>query len=316
MKDAILETIKSYNKIVIHRHIRPDPDALGSQGGLGAILKASFPEKEIYLVGEEDPALTFLVQMDQITDDTYNGALVIVCDTANSPRISDQRYSLGDKLIKIDHHPNEEPYGDLVWVDTSASSVSQMIFEWFEHEKENGLILNKEAARLLFAGIVSDTGRFLYRNTTDRTYYAAGELVRKGISTGEIFENLYKVKESTARLNGYVLQNFTVIDGIAGYIHLPKETLEEYGVSVSEASQLVNAFANVEGIVAWVFFVDEPNQIRVRLRSKGPVINQLAMKYNGGGHPMASGATVYSEEETKQVVSDLVELCKEFVTGR
>ncbi|MGG1574968.1 DHH family phosphoesterase [Fictibacillus sp. NRS-1165] len=312
MKDKILDWIKAYDKIIIHRHIRPDPDALGSQGGLAEIIKASFPEKEVYLTGEEDPSLTFLVEMDDITEETYNGALVIVCDTANSPRISDERYKLGEKLIKIDHHPNEDPYGDVVWVDTGASSVSEMIYEWYEQGKDKGLVLNKAAARLLYAGIVSDTGRFLYSSTTVKTYHAAGELVDMGINPQEIFDNLYKVHENTARLNGYVLQNFKIVDGCAGYIHLPAGILKEYGVTVSEASLLVNAFANVEGMLAWVFFVDEPGQVRVRLRSKGPVINKLAMRYNGGGHPMASGATIYSEEESKRLVQDLVKLCKDY----
>lgn len=312
MKDTILEAVKSYNTIIIHRHIRPDPDALGSQAGLGEIIKASFPEKKVYHVGEEDPSLTFLVKMDKISDETYKGALVIVCDTANSPRISDERYKLGEKLIKIDHHPNKEPYGDLVWVDTSASSTSEMIFEWYEQGKEAGLVLPKSAARLIYAGIIGDTNRFMFPNTTERTYHAAGQLIQTGFSPQEIFENLYNIPEKTARLNGYVLQNFTILEDGAGYIHLPEEILKQYDVTVSEASLLVNSFANVEGLLAWVFFVDEPHQTRVRLRSKGPVINTLAMKYNGGGHPRASGASVHTKEEADQLIKGLVDLCKEY----
>lgn len=131
MKNKILSAIKMYDKIIIHRHIRPDPDAYGSQGGLAEIIKASFPQKEVYTVGQEDETLVYLRKMDKISDEVYEGALVIVCDTANTERISDQRYTKGDLLIKIDHHPNMDPYGDILWVDTEASSVSEMIYEFF-----------------------------------------------------------------------------------------------------------------------------------------------------------------------------------------
>src|SRR5690554_522735 len=128
MKLQILNAIKQYETIIIHRHIRPDPDALGSQGALAELIKDSFPEKKVYCVGEADEALTFLNWIDDIRDEQYEGALVIVCDTANQPRISDNRYKMGDMLIKIDHHPNDDKYGDIMWVDTTASAVSEMIY--------------------------------------------------------------------------------------------------------------------------------------------------------------------------------------------
>ena len=161
----IMATIKKYETIMIHRHQRPDPDAIGSQVGLAEILRASFPEKQIYQVGGPVEGLEFLATMNEVTDAQYRGALVIVTDTANSPRISDERYNLGDQLIKIDHHPNDEPYGDLVWVNTEASSCSEIIADFYHHHQDE-LVMPDEAARLLYAGIVGDTGRFLYPATT------------------------------------------------------------------------------------------------------------------------------------------------------
>ncbi|EIT85450.1 phosphoesterase RecJ domain-containing protein [Fictibacillus macauensis ZFHKF-1] len=313
MNKLIFESIKTHDTIIIHRHVRPDPDALGSQGGLGALLKASFPEKKVYLVGEEDPALTFLVTMDEIAETSYEDALVIVCDSANTARISDRRYKLGKQLIKIDHHPNEEPYGDVVWVDTSVSSTSEMIVQWFLAHEDEGLVMTAEAASLLYAGIIGDTGRFLYSNTSPDTLRAAAFLMEKGAVPQDLFDELYKVKENTARLNGYVMQNFKITNGHTGSIHLSKTVLDRYGVEVSEAAVLVNSFAHVEGMLAWVFFIDEPGHIRTRIRSKGPAINQLAMRYNGGGHPRASGATVHSLEEGERLVDELTALCEEYV---
>ena len=157
--EAILEQIKKYNKIIIHRHQRPDPDAIGSQIGLAEILKASFPYKQIYVVGKDIPGLDWIGQMDEIDGQTFDGALVIVTDTANAPRIDDRRFDNGDKLIKIDHHPNDEPYGDLMWVEPEASSCSEMIYSFYQHFAKE-LKMPKKAASALYAGIIGDTGRF------------------------------------------------------------------------------------------------------------------------------------------------------------
>jgi phosphoesterase RecJ-like protein len=311
MKEKIFETIKSYETIIIHRHIRPDPDAYGSQFGLAEVLKASFPEKRIFAVGQEDPSLHFLKRVDQIPDETYNGALVIVCDTANQERISDSRYTLGDKLIKIDHHPNEEPYGDLLWVDTSASSVSEMIYEFYLFGKDQGLVMNDEAARLLYAGIVGDTGRFLFPSTTEKTFAYAGELIHYDFSRTEIYDKMYELKPNIVKLNGYILLNFRVHANGAASMTLPKTLLEEYDANAAEASSLVGVLGNAAGIKAWVFFIEEETQIRVRLRSKGPVINGVARMFNGGGHPLASGATIYSWNEADKVIEKLEEVCAE-----
>ena len=123
----ILEKIKAYDTIIIHRHMKPDPDALGSQMGLKYLLEKHFPDKHIKAVGFNEPTLTWLAKMDTVEDSDYQGALVIVCDTANTARIDDKRYDKGDYLIKIDHHPNNDQYGDLAWVDTNSSSASEMI---------------------------------------------------------------------------------------------------------------------------------------------------------------------------------------------
>jgi bifunctional oligoribonuclease and PAP phosphatase NrnA len=311
MKETILQEIKAYNKIVIHRHVRPDPDALGSQGGLAEIIKASFPSKTVKVVGDEDPSLLFLNEMDEIEDTFYKDALVIVCDTANQERISDDRYKLGEKILKIDHHPNDDAYGDIRWVDTNASSVSEMIYEFYLFGKDQGLQLTDQGARLIYAGIVGDTGRFLFPSTNPETFQYAGELVQYNFSFTDIYKQMYKITANVARLQGYVLNNFSMTDEGVGYVTLSLERLKEFHVTPIEASQLVGSLGNIEGIIAWAFFIEEHDQIRVRLRSKGPVVNTIANRYNGGGHPMASGATIYSWDKVEEVVGDLKAACKE-----
>ncbi|AZB43918.1 bifunctional oligoribonuclease/PAP phosphatase NrnA [Bacillus sp. FJAT-42376] len=312
MKEKILDAVKEYETIIIHRHVRPDPDALGSQCGLAEILKSSFPEKKILVTGETEPSLEFLYKMDSVADKDYEGALVIVCDTANQERVSDQRYQKGKMLIKIDHHPNEDQYGDLLWVDTSASSVSEMIYEFFLAGSNKGLKMTKKGAELIYAGIVGDTGRFLFPSTTDRTFKYASDLIDYGFSLHKLYSELYKTKINVAKLSGYVLQNFDVSPSGAASVIIRRDLLEKYGTTASEASQLVSVLGDIEGMVAWVFFVEEEDQIRVRLRSKGPVINELAKRYRGGGHPMAAGASIHKWEEAEKVVAELEAICREY----
>lgn len=312
MKEQVLEQIKLYDTIILHRHVRPDPDAYGSQCGLATMIKASFPEKNVYAVGEEDESLHFLKRLDVIDDTVYDGALVIVCDTANQERVCDQRYINAGKIIKIDHHPNDDAYGDIVWVDTSASSTSEMIYEFYLFGQDKGLVLTDDAARLLYAGIVGDTGRFLYPSTTEKTLQYAGDLIKYNFSRPVLYSGLYDMDENIVHLQGYVLQNFEVTASGAAKMVIKKDILEKYHAKASDASLLVSTLGSVKGIKAWVFFIEEDEVIRVRLRSKGPIINGLAKKYNGGGHPLASGASVYSWEEAERVMKDLDELCKGF----
>ncbi|TRM12943.1 bifunctional oligoribonuclease/PAP phosphatase NrnA [Lentibacillus cibarius] len=306
---SIIQAIKVYETVIIHRHMRPDPDAYGSQAGLKQMITQSFPEKHVYITGEEDPSLSFLADMDDIPDETYQNALVIVCDTANTERISDERFHYGRQLIKIDHHPEVDAYGDVAWVDTSASSTSEMIYDLYLLGKNQGFKLNDEAARLLYAGIVGDTGRFLFPNSTKKTFQHAAELVAYNFDRSSLYDGIYRMKDNMARLRGYILQNFEQTESGMSTVVLTKELLESYGVSPMETGQLVGVLGDIEGMKAWVFFIEEDELIRVRLRSKGPVINDIAAKYNGGGHPMAAGASIGTWAEMKEVVRDLDSVC-------
>ncbi|MGN4124088.1 DHH family phosphoesterase [Lysinibacillus sphaericus] len=313
MKRQIIDTIASYETIVIHRHVRPDPDAYGSQIGLKELLLANYPEKKVYAVGEHDTSLSFLAMPDQVADDVYADALVIVTDTANTERVDDQRYTKGKMVIKIDHHPNDDAYGDLLWVDTTASSCSEMIYELFEEGKEvANWTLSAAVARLLFGGIVGDTGRFQFPSTTVKTFKIAGELITYDFDRNQIFDGMYEMERKLLNLQGYIYQHFQMDDNGAAFVKLTKELLADNNVVPSEASLLVGCLGSVKGICAWVVFIEEGDQIRVRLRSKGPIINTLAKEFNGGGHPLASGATAYSWEEADRVTKRLQEICQAY----
>ncbi|RDY71239.1 bifunctional oligoribonuclease/PAP phosphatase NrnA [Halobacillus sp. SY10] len=311
-KQAIMKAIKDHEVIIIHRHVRPDPDAYGSQAGLATLIQATFPQKQVWITGTAEPSLEFLTTMDEVPDEVFKGALTIVCDTANQARIDDQRYDQGDLLIKIDHHPEVDAYGDIQWVDTTASSTSEMIYQLYSEFAEEGLVLTDEAARLLYAGIVGDTGRFLFPSTTKQTLSYAANLVNFEFDRPALYNEMYKTPVHVAKLKGYVLQNFTVNEAGYSTIRLDRKTLDEFNVSPSETSQLVGLLGDVEGMLAWAFFVEEEDTIRVRLRSKGPVINGIAANHNGGGHPMASGASASSWDETDEIAKELEAVCLKY----
>lgn len=311
MKRQIIDTISKYETIIIHRHVRPDPDAYGSAFGLREILRATYPNKKVYTTGEHEETLSFLTTPDIVTDDLFKDALVIVTDTANTERVDDQRYKTGAFLLKIDHHPNDDPYGDLLWVNTDASSASEMIYDLYEEGKKVAdWKMSDEAARLLFAGIVGDTGRFMFHSTSRKTFETAGDLISYNFDRTELFNGMYEVDRNLLNLQGYIYQKFVIDDNGMAYVKLTVDTLKEYGVTSSETSLLVGSLGNVKGIRAWVIFIEESDQIRVRLRSKGPIINELAKEFGGGGHPLASGASVYSWEEADRVIEKLKGICQ------
>lgn len=306
MFQSILSTIKNYHTIIIHRHQRPDPDALGSQLGLREILRHNFPEKTVLATGIDEPTLSWMAEMDTVTDESYNGALVIVTDTANQPRIDDQRYQEGDFLIKIDHHPDEDVYGDLSYVDTKASSASEIITEF---ALETGLILTDEAARLLYSGIVGDTGRFLYSATSAKTMRIASELREFNVDFAAMARQMDSFPFKIAKLQAYIFDNLEVSQNGAARVTLTQEILQALNVTEAESSAIVGTPGKIDSVKAWAIFVQQTDgkSYRVRMRSKAVVINTIAKKHDGGGHPLASGANSYSSEENDQIFQEIID---------
>ncbi|MDQ0221955.1 DHH family phosphoesterase [Streptococcus moroccensis] len=303
MNKEILSKVKRYDTIIIHRHLKPDPDALGSQVGLQKLLQRNFPEKTILVTGEDEPTLSWLAKMDVVPDNLYLGALVIVTDTANMARIDDQRYRQGDYLIKIDHHPNDDPYGDIALVDTNASSASELVARF---AFENDLDLDAYTAKLLYAGIVGDTGRFLYPATTATTFDVASKLRRYNFDAAALSRQMDSFSYKIAKLQGYVYDNLEMDENGAARVVLTQDILKEYDLTDAETSAIVSAPGQIEDVKVWAIFVEQESGIyRVRMRSKFMPINQIAKEHAGGGHPLASGANSYSLEENDRIYQEL-----------
>lgn len=295
--NKIMNEIDKYETVIIHRHVRPDPDAYGSQLGLKYYLQRKFPEKSIYAVGQPESSLAFIGDLDRVRDDMYQNALVIVCDTANAPRIDDQRFNQGKDLIKIDHHPATDQYGRINYVDTNASSTSEIIFDFITHFNDINII-DESVARVLYLGIVGDTGRFLFSNTTPHTMKVASRLLEFPFNHNEILNQLGEKDPKLMPFQGYILQNFQLSENHQYcQIKITKDVLNRFQIAPNEASQFVNTVADIKGLKIWMFGVDEGDQIRCRLRSKGITINDIANQFGGGGHPNASGVSVENWEQ-------------------
>lgn len=305
---TILAKIKAYDTIIIHRHMKPDPDALGSQVGLKEMITSNFPQKTVKVTGYNEPSLSWLAQMDDVSDKDYEGALVIVVDTANRPRIDDQRYLNGNFLIKIDHHPNEDHYGDLSYVDTKASSASEIITDF---ALQNQLKFSDQAARLLYAGILGDTGRFLYPATTSKTFIIASELLKYDFDFAALARQMDSFPYKIAKLQAYVFENLEIDKNGAARIILSQKILKKFNLTDAETSAIVSSPGKIDTVQVWAIFVEQADgHYRVRLRSKLTVINEVAKRHAGGGHPLASGANSYSLAENKDIYQELKNLLK------
>ncbi len=303
----VLETIKKYDRIIIFRHFRPDGDAIGSTKGLKRILQLSFPEKEIVLQNcDFSDYLSFLGGEDELHEDGfYANALGIVVDTATAARISNQKFSLCKKIIKIDHHIDVEAYGDINWVEAERSSACELVAAFY-YAMRDELKIDTEAATYLYAGLVTDSGRFRFRSVSGDTMRLAGMLLDQGVDTDTLYANLYMKDFEEFKFQGYVLGNIKITENGVAYIHIDRATMAEYGLSYEQASACVSYMDSIKNSLIWLAFIDsdKDDDIRVRLRSRFVTVNEIAEKYEGGGHACASGATVHSKEQMNELIAE------------
>ncbi len=308
----IHDTIKQYQHIIIAPHGRPDGDCMGTAFGLQDMIRATYPDKRVYVVGEEAEYVKFLGRVDTIDDDAFRGALVIAVDTATKDRIADKRYDKGDFLIKLDHHPNVDPYGDIVYVDTTRPAAALIILDLYALFKDE-YVLTPAGIRALYTGTLTDTGRFKYPGVDGDTFRNIALLYDLGLNAQDVYKHLDTRSEAFVRFKGYVLQNYKkTVHGVA-YIEITQALMREFDVNDEEASSLVNELGVFEDCPIWVLLAEyEEKIVRARIRSKGPVINEIAGQFDGGGHPMASGANLGTWDNAKKLLDALDEHAKAY----
>lgn len=305
----VLKKIKEYDRIAIFRHDHPDYDALGSQMAFVHFIKDNFPDKSVIYVGDNHVTLTgqCFVKMEEIPDEWFNHPFLgIVLDLSNLDRICDERAKKADYLIKIDHHPEVEPFGDLSIVDESMSAAGELIANLFFSLPKKYKV-GKECATNLYKAIVGDSGRFLYGSTTTHTFYIAQLLLECGINITEIYADMYNQKLEDLEVTGYILRHYQITPHGVAYYVLDDATLKRFNLPAIRGKDNVNLFAHLDGINAWLSVTEDVKKgnWRVSLRSGGVDISHIAEKYNGGGHAQASGLKLKNLDELKNLLDDL-----------
>lgn len=310
----ILDKIKEYDTILLFRHFRPDGDAVGSTRGLAEILKLTYPDKKIYLqnadfsdylsfYGEEDPILP---------DEVYENALGILMDTATQKRISNQKFTLCKEYVKIDHHIPVEDYGVLQWVEEERSSCCEMVAAFYDAFKDE-LKIDKQAATYIYTGMVTDSGRFRFRDVSGETMRLAGLMLEQGIDTDTLYAHLYLRDFDSFKFEAYVHKKMQITPAGVATIYVSKAMQKKFNLTSEEASNSVSYMDSIKGSLIWLAFIENKDgSIRVRLRSRFVTVSELAERYSGGGHACAAGATVHSKKEMKQLIAEADTLLKNY----
>lgn len=310
MFQEIFNEMKVHQTIIIHRHKNPDGDALGSQIGLKHILQDNFPEKTVYVVGDSAGHYSFMDDsiMDEISDEVYKDALAIVLDTSAKHLISDERYPTAHRTARMDHHIFVETICDAEVTDTSFESCCGLVTAF---ALECGLKLSPASAKALYTGMITDSGRFRYDSTNAQTFRMASALMEQKVDTNDIFSKLYADDFSKIRLKAQFVLKIKFTDCNVAYIYTTKEELAELEADTFTVSRgMVGTMADIKGVDIWVNFTETEQGVLCELRSSKYNINPIAVKYGGGGHAKASGATVANKEVAMQMLSDLDALTK------
>ena len=305
MYREILQEILQYDKIIIHRHTNPDGDALGSQIGLRLILEENFPDKKIYTVGDHAKRYSFMARskMDEIEDSVYEGALAIILDTSAKSLISDERYTLAARTVRMDHHIFCEKIADVELTDTSFESCAGLVAAF---AKECGLRLTPLAAKSLYTGMITDSGRFRYDSTSSQTFLIAAYLFEQEFDTNDIYRNLYADDFAHIRLKAEFVLKIKFTEHKVAYIYTTLEEAKATGADTFAISRgMVGTMAEIRGIDIWVNFTETEDGVLCEIRSSKYNIKPIAVKYGGGGHKKASGATVADREEAMRMLADL-----------
>jgi bifunctional oligoribonuclease and PAP phosphatase NrnA len=296
--------------VVIIAHRNPDGDAIGSSWGLAGYLNKLHHSVKVIFPSEYPSSFGFIhgVQQSIIFDLDQNAARqavekaeVIFCLDFNG---LDRVDKLGEniqfskaKKVLIDHHLDPEPFTDIEFSETDASSTCELVFKVIDQLGDRNKI-TPEIGECLFTGLITDTGSFRY-GTRPYTYEVAGALKVLGVDDYRLSDKIFNShKEKHLRLLGHCLANRMEImkDYGVGIMWLTKKDYLDFDIQRGDTEGIVNYMLMMETVKVAAFVTEQPSIIKISLRSKGDIsVQEIAQKYfNGGGHKNASGGGVYA----------------------
>lgn len=309
-------------RILVASHVDPDGDAVGTQLAFASYLRSL--GKEVFLARQAKvPAkYRFLRGADSITDigsydKDFSVAAALILECPNVTRIGQAGRLLAPdaKIVNIDHHQDNEAFGDINWIDTQVSSVGEMAFEYFS---QVGYRISAETAEQLYTAVLTDTGRFRYSSTSSRTMAIAGLLIEAGADPQKICDNVYyNMRPSTMKLIGKVLNSIEFFDkGSICLLTMTRQMLDQCGAEDSESEGIVDFTLFTEGVLVGALLKGgNPDRTKVSLRSRDHIdVAALASRYGGGGHPNAAGCVI--PLPLPEAKKELVKLLREARDGR
>jgi phosphoesterase RecJ-like protein len=315
MLSQVVELIEAKRRFAITSHIRPDGDSLGSSLGLYWLLRALDKDVEVIMRDPVPHAYQQLpgaadVHVIPSVDPSYHAVFVIECSDITRPGLVDLDKQF---VVNIDHHSTTALFGNINWIDSTASAVGEMIYNLC---KATGVRVTKEIAECVYTALITDTGSFHYSNTTERTFKVASELVRTGVKPAKTAEAVFaSYAWSRIQLMGAVLS--TARRDESGRVACMRQSLEmqrQAQASDEDADGFVNYPLTVGEVEAVALLKEcEPGVYRTSLRSKGDVnVAKVAEKFGGGGHRNAAGCTLRGawEDAENMIVGLLLDAVK------
>lgn len=302
-------------RAVVITHIDPDGDAIGTQLAFGEYLKTLGKQCVLVRDSEIPGKYAFLPGIDHIVPvASLNGDLgfdlVVVLECPSHLRMGSAARLVTDQsvVINIDHHPDSTVAGDVDWIDTRASSVGEMAYEYFSAIR---FPVTPQVATQLYTAILTDTGRFRFESTTPRALAVAGELVALGADPRTICDKIYfDLDPATMKLTGRVLNGISYCaGGRVCVLTLTRAMMKEVGAVEGSVEGLVDYTLLTKGVVIGVLIKEVSDHLtKLSLRSRGSVnVAEIASKLGGGGHPNAAGGRFEAglEEARKKIISIL-----------
>lgn len=300
-----LENLKKFideaDTIAISAHINPDGDALGSALGLRKSLELYGKKSDVIKISEVDDYLKFLPQIDFYKNPSKKEYdLFIIVDCSEFDRI-DKAIEIckkSKKVLVIDHHEGGSIKTDLNIIHSDSPASCELVYEIIKRLK---LPIDKEIATLLYAGLITDTGRFLYSNISELTFYTAADLYKIGADFEMIYKNLYQNKEiSKLQFENHLLNKVEFKKPYA-LVGVSQKTCKDFGVQMGDSESVVNMLRDLKGIeVACLVKEYGENEFKISLRSKDYLdVSKIARDNGGGGHIRASGFTINTDSMDK-----------------
>lgn len=304
--NLVISKIKDHEKISLFVHTLPDPDALGSAFALKLWINLNFPNKEVDVVGinklKKNKFNNFFKDFNEkdLSDSFIKNSLGIILDTANNSRVWTNKNILCLETIRIDHHPKIENFSNFEWIDSTKISTCEMVGLFFKYMN---LRINSKIIELLYLGLLTDSNRFLFNNTSKSTYDLMSWFSDFEFNKQKIHNLIYINNLAELKINNKLFRKAKFKNNI-GYLLIKNKNIQTSKVYLLE---------NIKEARIWttIYYDYELKTWKGSIRSRNIRINHIATKFNGGGHDFAAGFTIKKLSEFKLILSDLMKLANE-----